>query len=78
MDLGSNGSIDATNAVNFAAGACGREYEIVAYNATTRPWQEGRRYRGLSVNREGVTWGPDAPEAVVMATASAKAPGLRH
>lgn len=56
---------------------CGREYEIVAYDTTTRPRQVGRRYRGLSVNREGVTWGPDAPEAVVTATASAQAPGLR-
>jgi hypothetical protein len=33
---------------------CGREYEIVAYNATTRPWQEGRRPRGSGIEHQAL------------------------
>ncbi|PPT19412.1 hypothetical protein LMG19145_00345 [Xanthomonas arboricola pv. fragariae] len=40
---------------------CGRTYEIIEYETSSRPWQEKRRVAGLDVSVNGVAWGSEAP-----------------
>jgi len=40
---------------------CGRDYEIIEYETSRRPWKELRRYAGLKIGAGGLSWGPDAP-----------------
>lgn len=35
---------------------CGRSYEVVEYDDSTRPWRELRRLPALEVDAEGVRW----------------------
>lgn len=40
---------------------CGRSYEIVECDVSSKPWTEVKRIAGLDVSVEGIDWGPDAP-----------------
>ena len=40
---------------------CGRDYEIIEYETSAIPWIEVKRYVGLEVSAQGVTWGSQAP-----------------
>ena len=35
---------------------CGRRYEIVQYEISSRPWKELRRMPALEINAQGVVW----------------------
>lgn len=35
---------------------CGRKYEVVEYDVSTRPWKELNRVTALEVSAEGIKW----------------------
>ena len=40
---------------------CGRDYEVIEYDATQQPWQELSRVPALSVSAAGVIWSASFP-----------------
>ena len=40
---------------------CGRDYEVIEYDATQQPWQELSRVLALSVSADGVIWSSGFP-----------------
>ena len=41
--------------------SCGRAYEIIEYDSSTKPWKEVRRFAALNVSVSGTVWNDELP-----------------
>jgi hypothetical protein len=44
---------------------CGREYEIIEYDTSVKPWKELRRLGTMEISAKGVVWSGDFKNAVL-------------
>jgi hypothetical protein len=44
---------------------CCREYEIIEYDTTVRPYHEIRRVFAFEISAKGIEWGEEAPGALI-------------